>query len=176
MVRAARNGITANGFIRVISNWDILEPNKAYLSAISATGFTLNLFKPAALTEAETAGTDKTESAAPVAFTLSQVNGYTYNITADIASTGYNFRLVNGSAFWRIAEEMMPGHVMEGIGLNLSPSLPPSNDATLASATVKSVSAISLPEQYQHHFRRRGDPDFTASCKRLPFHGIQRNR
>jgi len=141
MIRATGDGdgVNANGFIQVISDWDILEPNRAYLSDISATDFTLNLFKPAALTEDDLELTDGSSN--PVAFTVTQLNPYTYKITADIVSIDYSFRLVNNSDFWRVAEDMMPGHMMEGIGVNLSPATPPSNDATLASATVKSVAA-----------------------------------
>jgi len=145
MIRATGDGINANGFIQEMSRWEIVEPNYAYLSDISASGFTLNLEKAANLTVDDLTLEDG--SAAPIVFSLAKVNDYTYDITADIAAADYSFWLVNNSSFWRIASAEMPGHLNEGIGCNLSPTPPLSDNATLASATIKGVAAASLGSQ-----------------------------
>lgn len=141
MIRATADGVNANGFTQVMSVAGVVEPNRAYLSNVTASGFTLNLAKPAELVADDLTLEDIDGD--PIAFSLTKVNNYTYNITANIAAVDYSFWMENNSYFWSLASDMMMGDMMEGISCNLTAVIP-STDATLASATIKGVQAASI--------------------------------
>jgi predicted 3-demethylubiquinone-9 3-methyltransferase (glyoxalase superfamily) len=131
MIRATGDGVNAGGFLQMLSMDGVLEPNKAYLSNITANGFVLNLDKATttALTQTDLVLTDGNNN--PVMISdVEQINAYTYSIEADIASTGYSFWLTNNSPFWRIAYQLMEFY-----------------NATLVSAKIKGVEVTSLGTQ-----------------------------
>lgn len=122
IIRATGDETNIGGFAQIISTPYTLIPNKAYISDVTATGFTLNLYQGVdSLSISDLILTDKDSN--PISITGVTPIGDSkaiYAITANVPVANAPFTLHNNSHFWRIASEptdMPPGgHMLhEGV-------------------------------------------------------------
>jgi hypothetical protein len=123
LCRATGDGVNVDGFVQIIAQGGVVIPNRAFVSGVSATGFRLNLFK-------------SVPSLAPSDLRLSFWNGVgdefipvtavtpvggnaTFQIAAAIPEGVTTLTLVNESDVWLMGEEMMPGHLIQQVTINV---------------------------------------------------------
>lgn len=124
LVVATGNQTTVGGFYQMLSGWEIVVPNKCYVSEPSSTGFILNLYQDVAkLDTGDLILRDKDYVQVPVtAVSKSKTNGI-FAISATMSMDKSPYYLQNKSGFWKICTEMIFGQMvdmMEGVSIDLS--------------------------------------------------------
>lgn len=117
LIRATGDGVNVGGYAQVMSHWDTVLQNNSYISNISGTGFTLNLYKTVdGLGISDLSLTDKNGAPVTITGVTQGANGAIYNISATLDPANGPFYLRNNSGFWRITSSVAEGHMIsEGV-------------------------------------------------------------
>lgn len=120
LIRATGDNINVGGFMQILASGGIVIPNKAFISNITDSGFTLNLHKAINNLEIEDLILDDYNGDEVVITSVTKgPNDAIYHIEANINATVSPFWLRNNSRFWRIVSEVAGGHMMmEGIEIS----------------------------------------------------------
>lgn len=124
LVVATGNQTTVGGFYQMLSGWDIVSPNKSFVSNVSTTGFNLNLYYDVEkLDTGDLVLRDKDWAVVPItAVSKSNTAGIFY-VTAPLTLDKNPYSMHNKSKFWRICNEMNFGHMidlMEGVNIDMT--------------------------------------------------------
>ena len=123
LCKATGDGVNVGGFCQIGSSWETVIPNKAFASEITDNGFRLNLFKsvPALAPEdLEISYYNGSEAVIlPVTGITAQPGNAIFDITVSLPADATTVQVNNRSGLWKLASEMFPGHVMEGLQLKL---------------------------------------------------------
>lgn len=116
LIRAAGDETNIEGYSQVFSQSDTVIPNKAYISNVTDSGFTLNLYKNVdSLSVSELDLYDTLGNPVTIDSVTQGANKAIYNITADISSASEPYYLYNNSPFWRIVSEEDEHMMMQGV-------------------------------------------------------------
>lgn len=103
LIKATGDGINVGGFEQIMVASPNIVANKAFVSNISITGFTLNLYKAiSGLTANDLMLTDKDNNNIPVSLVTQGSNAAIYNIAATMDVNKSPYYLINLSNFWNI--------------------------------------------------------------------------
>ncbi|MDD4565544.1 MAG: S-layer homology domain-containing protein [Eubacteriales bacterium] len=99
------------GYIQLFSGWEIVMPNDAYITNVSAEGFTLNLYQSVdGLGQSDLILRDYNGDPVTItSVTPGDIAGI-YNVAATLDLSNGPFNLQNNSDFWRITSQMPGGH------------------------------------------------------------------
>jgi hypothetical protein len=120
-IKATGNNVNAGGFVQVLSNWPNVHQVKAYVSNISESGFTLNLFNK--VNDIDTSYfllVDKNYSPVKITSITKGENNAIYNFSALLKPENAPYTLTNNwenAKYWHFASEMFPGHLMPMINI-----------------------------------------------------------
>lgn len=123
LCRATGDGVNVDGFIQIVTQNGIIIPNRAFVSEVSASGFRLNLIKsvpslvPADLLLSYWNGVG--DEVVPVTSVTPVGGNASFQIAAAIPEGVTTLTLVNESDVWLMGEEMMPGHLIEQVTINV---------------------------------------------------------
>jgi len=123
LCRATGDGVNAGGFVQIIAQFGVVIPNRAFVSGVSATGFRLNLIKsvpslsPADLRLSYWDGLD--EIVVPITSVTPVGGNASFEIASVIPEGVPALTLVNASDVWLMGEEMMPGHLIQQVTINV---------------------------------------------------------
>ncbi|WP_291300852.1 cell wall-binding repeat-containing protein [Desulfosporosinus sp. BICA1-9] len=117
IVRATGDGEKVGGYLQILAGRDNVVPNKAFISNVTNTGFTLNLHKTvSSLAVGDLILRDKDNAIVPIISVTAGANNAVFNILANINQENGPFRLQNNSGFWQIVSVVAGGHMMtEGV-------------------------------------------------------------
>ncbi|MDD3080473.1 MAG: T9SS type A sorting domain-containing protein [Paludibacter sp.] len=124
LVRGTGDEVTVGGFYQMISWGNTLYSNKGFISNLTNTGFTLNLYKGIdnlSITDVTLYDVDYNEVFIDE---ITKVSPAIYNFRVNLSIDKNPYFLENKSSFWRICTEMSfgegMGYLMEGISIDLT--------------------------------------------------------
>jgi len=113
IIRATGDEENISGIMQVMSSWGVKMQNNAYISDVSGTGFTLNLYKTVpGLTAGELSLRDYNGDPVTITGVTQGANGAIYNIAATLNPANGPFYLDNDSDFWSITSSLSGGHMI----------------------------------------------------------------
>lgn len=116
LIKATGDDTNIEGYSQVFSQSDTVIPNKAYISNVSDSGFTLNLYKNVdSLAVSDLDLYDTLGNPVTIDSVTQGANKAIYIITADISSASEPYRLYNNSPFWRIVSDEGGHMMMQGV-------------------------------------------------------------
>jgi hypothetical protein len=120
-IRATGDGVTVGGFSDIFGSSKTIVGNKAFISNVTNTGFTLNLYETVtSLTPNDLTLIDKNGNPVLISSVTKGANAAIYNIAAALDASLSSYYLTNNSAFWNIATTFMQGDLMPGISVVLA--------------------------------------------------------
>jgi len=124
LIVATGNQTTVGGFYQMMSGWNIVSPNKCFVTYPTTSGFTLNLYKDIAkLDTGDLILRDKDYAVVPVTGVSKSKTDGVFQISAALSLEKSPYYLQNKSGFWKICTEMFFGQfsdLMEGVTIDLS--------------------------------------------------------
>jgi hypothetical protein len=120
MIKATGDGINVGGFVQVMSFTKSVVPNKASVSNVTNTGFTLNLYKSvSSLNVNDLTLYDKNYNPVTITSVSKGTNSAIYDITVPLDTAKSPYYMENNSAYWHIVSSLFGGEMMMESGVSI---------------------------------------------------------
>ncbi|MDD5183753.1 MAG: T9SS type A sorting domain-containing protein [Paludibacter sp.] len=124
LIKATGDGINVGGFVQLLVTSPNIVANRAFVSNITGSGFTLNLYKSVSgLTSEQLQFFDKDSNPVSINSVTQGSNAAIYNIAATLDVSKSPYYLTNVSGFWNIVTIMGEGQFvmsMPGVSIDFT--------------------------------------------------------
>ena len=146
LIRATGDEINVGGYAQILVSSRNIVPNKAFISNLSNSGFTLNLIKTVSnFTASDLSIYDKDANPVLISSLTQGANAAIYNISSTLDIAKGPFFLQNNSIFWHLVSSLFGDQMMmEGVSFNLTTGMNDIHENTLNIYPIPAINAVNF--------------------------------